>query len=464
MRKTYSMAATGIGMLMMGVGAILASQPAVAGPIVEFGDDGYLQIDVKFQGIADFTDFGSGADGTESRSDFDLRRARLVFTGMINDTWGAKFQTCAGTSATRNFGAGGYQLAMSNEKLNSNIRLTDGYLIGLFADSMNMKLGLSKIPLTRANLDACFSPLTHERSSFVYSPYGTDATKNSRDMGLVLSGNFMDDHLKYFAAIMEGREGEVRFYNPFNNMEFITSPEPSNSFEYVGRLHYAILNPEGGPTAMGYKGTYLGKKGTLLTIGGGFAYEADAAYKNTTPAGDMGTPGFLTTKVLNNETVDYTAYTADIFYEQPFDNGGVITATALYLNSDFEDAYKTATSVADQNSIVGGGNGQKDGWYVKAGYVLPFTVGEKGLLQPFVRYEDWNLASYLGVQDQGVQQWGIGINYFVLGDQKVRFTMEYYNTEFDKSTKIGDYLQMTGANTEMYDSYDVVTAMFMVSF
>ncbi len=75
------------------VGVLMLSQMAFAGPFIEFGDDGWMQIDVKLQGIADFTDFGSGTDGNESRSDLYLRRARFAFTGMLNETWGAKFQT-----------------------------------------------------------------------------------------------------------------------------------------------------------------------------------------------------------------------------------------------------------------------------------------------------------------------------------------------------------------------------------
>ena len=91
MKKRLSTAALAIGTCL--AGSLMLSQPTVAGPMVEFGDEGWMQFDVKLQGIADFTDFGSGVDGTESRSDFYLRRARLVFTGMLNDTWGAKFQT-----------------------------------------------------------------------------------------------------------------------------------------------------------------------------------------------------------------------------------------------------------------------------------------------------------------------------------------------------------------------------------
>ncbi|MCA1765335.1 MAG: hypothetical protein LC633_03650 [Desulfobulbaceae bacterium] len=229
----------------------------------------------------------------------------------------------------------------------------------------------TKIPLTRANLDACFAPLTHERSPFVYTPFGTDATKNSRDMGIMVTGNFIDNHFKYWAAVMEGREGSSKFYNPFNDTTYISTAEPDSNLEYVLRAHYSFLDPENRPTAMGYKGTYLGKKGKVLTIGAAGAYEKDAAYKNTAPDGMPGTTGFLTgsVDVDDGETVDYTALTADIFLEYPFDNGGVLTASGLYMDVDLEDAYQTATAVADRNTIVGGLVGQREGWYVKAGYM-----------------------------------------------------------------------------------------------
>jgi len=459
MKKMYPLIAAAGLCACLGAGLVLPEK-VVAGPRIDFGEESYLQLDVKLQGIMDYTDFGSSNDGQDSRYDLDLRRARIVFTGMMNDTWGAKFQTCGGTSATRNFGAGGYELAKNNSKTNSQIRLTDGYLIGLIDDAFNVKIGLTKIPLTRANLDECFNPLSHDRSAFVYSPYGTDATKNSRDMGFVASGNFFDDHLKYFASVMEGREGSAKFENPFNNVEYISSPEPNSNLEYVARFHYSFLDQESGPTAMGYKGTYLGKKGKIFTLGLAGAYEADAAYKNVTDS-----------TRLNEETVDYTAWTADLFFEYPFADGSALTATALYLNADFEDAYKTITytntaagnnAVADLNTVVGGLVGQKEGWYVKAGYLLPFTLGAKGKLQPFARYEDWDVAFLFGQRDQEVKQVGFGINYFVLGDDRVRFTLEYYNTEFDKPTRMGDYLSQTGANTLMYTDYDTITAMFMV--
>ena len=455
MKKMYTvLAATAFCSCL--AGGLALPDKAIAGPQLDFGDNGYLQFDLKFQGIMDYTDFGAGKNGDEDRFDLYLRRARLVFTSMYDDTWGAKFQTCGGTSATRNLGGGGYETNNSNSKTNSQIRLVDGYLIGMLDDALNIKIGLTKIPLTRGNLDECFSPLSHERSMFVYSPYGTDATKNSRDMGFVTTGGFFDSHLKYWAAVMEGREGSSEWDNPFNNNNYISSAEPKSNLEYVARLHYSFLNPELSPSAGGYKGTYLGKQGKVFTLGIAGAYEADAAYKNVIANGTGAT-------VVGDDTVDYTAYTADLFFEYPFDNGGVLTATALYLKADFDDAYKTTTAVADLNTIVGGLNGQKEGYYAKLGYILPVTLGAKGKLQPFARYENFDVASFSNVKDQNIQQIGFGANYFVLGDEKVRFTLEYYHTEFDKPTMLGDYLDQTVTHAS-YTSYDTMTAMFMVVF
>ena len=169
MKKMYTvLAATAFCSCL--AGGLALPDKAIAGPQLDFGDNGYLQFDLKFQGIMDYTDFGAGKNGDEDRFDLYLRRARLVFTSMYDDTWGAKFQTCGGTSATRNLGGGGYETNNSNSKTNSQIRLVDGYLIGMLDDALNIKIGLTKIPLTRGNLDECFSPLSHERSMFVYSP------------------------------------------------------------------------------------------------------------------------------------------------------------------------------------------------------------------------------------------------------------------------------------------------------
>ncbi|MEF3168809.1 MAG: OprO/OprP family phosphate-selective porin [Deltaproteobacteria bacterium] len=443
----------------------LGAMPLVtahAGPVMEFGDESYLQMDVKLQGIADYADFGSGLTGDDDKWDLNLRRTRISLTGFLNETWGAKFQTCGGTSVDRQMGGTGFSLANSNDKNNTRMRVIDAYLMGLFNDWLNIKVGLTKIPLTRANLDECFAPLTTERSRFVYTPFGLDASKSSRDMGIVASGNFFEDHIKYWAAIMEGRDGAAKFPNPFIDKTFYTSPEPDSNLEYVLRLHYSFLDPENGPTSMGYDGTYLGKKGRIFTIGAAGAYEADVAYENTAPAGAPGTPQFFEAKVLDDDKVDYWAFTADAFLEIPVTgNGDWLTLTGLYLKVDLDDAYKTARAVADLNTIVGGLVGQREGWLVKGGYILPFRVKDNGMIQPFARYEHWDYAHLYGVDDQTVDEWGVGFNYYPLGNLNLRFALEYQHADYDKPTKFGDY--MSQKNNIFYDDADILTLEFMIS-
>lgn len=418
--------------------SLAVAATAYAGPMIEFGDEGFLQMDVKLQLYGENTDFGSGINGTDDRNDIHFQRLRLSLKGMMNDTWGAVFQTCGNCGSSKTPLGYMYSLA-TNDWNDRDVRIIDAYVIGNFDKAFNMKLGLTKIPLTRANLDDCFAPLSLDRSMFVYSPYGGSPAKFSRDTGVVFWGSFLKEKLKYWAGAFEGREGTNRwtFGSPTivagatsltPGMTYDTSPEPDNNFEYVARVHYAFLDPEPGS---GYEGTYFGKK-KILTIGVGAAYEADAAFKNVNPV--MAAPGVAGSgvTVVNDETVDYKAYAADVLFEYPFDFG-VLTLNSQYLKVDFDDAYKTNKSPADRNSFVAGLNGQKEGWFGKFAYMLPFTLWKEGKLQPYFLYENWKFAHLLGVDEQKITQTGIGLNYYIK-KQRVRITAEYLKTDFDKET------------------------------
>jgi len=433
-------------LLMLFVFAV--ADNSFAGPMIEFGEEGYLQMDLKVQVYAENTDFGSGVKGTSSRKDLHFQRTRLSLKGMINDNWGVVFQTCGNLGTSKTPLGYIYSLA-TNDWNDRDVRIIDAYLIGSFSKALNMKLGLTKIPLTRANLDDCFGPLSLDRSMFVYTPYGGSPAKFSRDLGVVFWGSFFDDKLKYWLAVMEGREGTNKWTfsspTPLGKLTpdtvYKTSPEPKSNFEYVARVHYAFLDPEPGS---GYVGTYFGKK-KILTIGVGAAYEADAAFKNVNPNGT----------VVNDETVDYQAYSADLMFEYPFDFG-VITTNAQYLKVDFDDAYKTNRNPADRNTFVAGLNGQKEGWFVKLAYMLPFSIGKEGKLQPYVLYENWRFAHLLGVDEQKLEQKGVGVNYYIKGNN-VRITAEYLRTDFDKET------QMLGiANFQRIKNFDTFRLMFQI--
>lgn len=423
------------------VGLLWASAAsAQEGPSIDF--------EIKGQIFVEATDFGSGQDRQGMRTDIHFQRLRLVATGKFNDVWGFKFQTCGNCGSSKQ-GALGYGLTAQDVDWNDrDIRIIDGYATADFSEQLRLKVGLTKLPLTRANLDDCFAPLSQDRSFFVYSAYGTSPAKFSRDFGAVLWGGFNEDKLRYFVGAFQGREGITRTLHPLTGATVTSSIEPSSSLEYVGRVHYAFLEAEPGA---GYNGTYFGEM-KVFTVGLGFAQESDAVYKNVMPNGTL----------VNEETVDYSAFAADVLFEYPT-KAGTVTATAQYLKTDFEDAYKTNFNPGDRLVNITGLNGQKDGYYVKGAYLLPVSIGENGLLQPYFLYEDWKFAHLLGINEQTVKQAGGGINYYI-HRQNVRLTAEYLDTEFGTATPFvgGRVDPVTGAPIDKIQQYKTFRLMLQV--
>lgn len=450
---------------------MLCAGAAQAGPRIEFGEDGFVQLDLKGQFYVENTSYGGGTKGDENRTDFHFMRNRLGLTGMIDDTWGYKFQTCGNTGTTKMPVM--YALsAQDNDWNDRDIRIIDAYAIANFNEHINLKVGLTKIPLSRANLDDCFAPLSQDRSMFVYSAYGTSPAKFSRDLGGVAMGRFFNDRLTYFAGIFQGREGTSSAQvplGPIAGMTATSTTAPKTNLQYVGRLTFDFLESEEGS---GYQGTYFGEK-KVFNIGFGMAYQPQAAYRATTnvitysDGTTVAKPGVVPVKVgsaadTSKGTVDYTAFAADMMFEYPT-AFGVPTVTAQYLKVDFDDAYKTSFASAERLSVVSGMNGQKEGFYVKAAHILPFKIAKAGKIQPYALYEDWKFAHLLGIDDQKVNQFGGGINYYVLGDQRVRITAEYLKTDFDKKTA----LPVAGVNPSspyMAKSFDTFRMMLQVVF
>lgn len=455
--------------------ALCLATQAQAGPRIEFGEDGgFLQVDLKGQIFIENTSEGGGIKGDENRTDIHFMRNRVGFTGMLDETWGYKLQTCGNTGTTKMPFLYGLS-AQDNDWNDRDVRVIDAYAIANFDPAFNLKIGLTKIPLTRANLDDCFAPLSQDRSMFVYSAYGNSPAKFSRDLGGVAYGRFLGDRLTYFAGVFQGREGSSAVQSPLPTtagtgtapgQTFISSNAPKTQLEYVGRVTYDFLDSEGGS---GYQGTYFGEK-NVLNIGFGMAYQPNAAYKYTsnTGAASPGMNAFGSVLTAGNtDTVDYTAYAIDLLYEQKLP-AGVITFTAQYLNTDFEDAWKT-TSTGDRLSVTAGMNGQKEGGYGKLAYILPFTVGKAGKIQPYALYEKWDFAHLMGVDGQEITQAGGGVNYYISGDNRVRLTAEYLNTDFKAAIKYPVAgLIGAGPTTSGYvanlDSFDTFRMMLQVVF
>lgn len=166
--------------------------------------------------------------------------------------------------------------------------------------------------------------------------------------------------------------------------------------------------------------------------------------------------------MTGTDGVDYTAFAAHLMFERPVGEG-VVTATAQYLKTDFDDAYKTNFNAGDRLANIAGPNGQKDGWFVKGAYMLPQVVGKEGRVQPYAIYEDWKFAHLLGIDRQQITQSGAGVNYYVHG-QRVRVTFEYLKTEFDKPTGLigGRVDPVTFAPLDKFKSYNTFRLMLQI--
>jgi len=388
--------------LALGLFLGIVVQQAIAGPAIRLpNNEGWLQINYEMQLFAQWRDNGSGPDDDDSTTDIYFRRNRISFRGMLNDKYG--FYYAQEFQGDRYIGP----LDVWETPVNDFFVL-DAFFIANYNDAFNLRAGLTKDPLVREHNVGCFFPLSLDRSLFIY----TSIPRVSRDYGVLLWGNFLDNRLQYKVSAMEGID---------------SSNAPDSDFRYTGRVHYSFWEPENLPL---YFSTYLGEK-KALTIGAGYQFELDAAYGN---------------KTLNTDEKDYQAWTVDLFVEYPTESAGTFTFGAAYLDSDFDDAYKTG----DPSSWSIGIDGQKNGYYFKAGYLLPQKVGP-GQLQFFGRYENWSFAKLGDFEDQEIDWGSVGANYYLRG-QDLRLTFEYYVNDFDKEDS-------SKPITEDFD-----TATFMLQF
>ncbi len=360
---------------------------ALAGPIWTFGpdDEGLLKLDYKGQFQVLHRDTGASPDGDGDATEFNFRRNRLALMGAWGDNFGLYVQT--EYSEDRNILPFGV-----SDGSDGDFEMLDAVLRFKFSNSFNLWMGKFKYNLTRENLEACEMPLTLDRSIMIRAPF-----VSTRDKGVAVWGNLFDDKFQYRFDVMNGRNDSA------------SSPESNPRF--TGRVHVTLLDPEKG---YGYRGTYLGEK-KVLTIGAAYQTEAAVAY-------------------AGSKEVDYKAWTVDIFAEYPIEDIGTFTLSGAYVKYDMDDAYKNGTPDGD----VTGFNGEKNGGYVKAGYMLPNLP-----LQLFARAEGWSFAKLNDVYDQEVDVMGLGFNYYLRG-QNLKVTVEYSTLDYDKEVSVKDTETIVG--------------------
>jgi len=379
-KKTGIICATLLGLTLM-------AGPAFAGPRIIFGpnDEGALQIDYKGQLQMTVRDTGSGHDNNDTTTNFNFRRNRIALMGKYGDMLSLYVQTEFSEDQNVN------TLGISKNNQGSDFQLLDAVMRFKLNDSFHVNAGKFKYNLSRENLEACEMPLTLDRSLFIRTAYTT-----TRDTGVAVWGNLFNDIFQYRFDAMEGRKAVSG------------DTAPSSSFRYSFRGHVTLLDPE---KDYGYKGTYLGKK-KVLTVGGAYQFEPDIAYGDT---------------LNRTNKKDYKAWTIDGFFEYPFEDIGTVTASAAYEDVDLDNAYKAANPDSDTMGL----NGQKNGWYAKAGYMLPNLP-----LQFFGRYEKWRFAGLNNIFDQKIDWYSGGANYYFRG-QNLKFTVELSHTDFGTEGTVG---------------------------
>lgn len=386
------------------VGTVLLATPAFAGPTWTFGpeDQGALKLEYKGQFQLNHRDTGGGSDNDESVSEFNFRRNRLALMGAYGKHFGLYVQT----EYSEDNNISGFSVTDGD---NEDFQLLDAVMRFKYNDAVNFWLGKYKYSFTRENLEACEMPLTLDRSLLIRAPLASEGT---RDKGVTLWGNLFDQKFQYRLDAMNGRND--------------STSSPESAFRYGARAHVTLLDPENGH---GYKGTYLGEK-KVLTLGGAYQMEKDVAYSNT---------------VAKTGAVDYDAWTVDLFFEYPVDGVGTFTVSGAYADYDLEDAYQGL----NPDALTCGLNGEKNGGYVKIGYMLPNLP-----LQFFARSESWSFATFENVIDQEVDWYGGGFNYYFRG-QDLKLTMELSQADFDKEGYFG------GTKTEDFTTF---TAQMQVIF
>jgi len=356
---------------------------AEAGPQMTFGpnNEGVLQIDYKAQFQMLYRDTGSGPAGEDSTMLFNLRRNRLAFMGAYGDVTSIYVQTefAEGQEISA--------LEVRTDAPPSEFQFLDATLRFDFTDAFRVNVGKFKYSFSRENLEACEAALTLDRSLFIRAPF-----VRTRDDGIAIWGNLFNGVFQYRVDAMNGRMATTA-----------DAPQPESSFRYSARAHISLLEPE---KEYGYKGTYLGER-KVLTLGGAVQTESKAAYADT---------------IAKTGPKDYRAWTADLFFEYPVPSIGTITVSGAYAKMDLDNAYQGSNPDPDTVGI----NGEKNGSYGKAAYLLPSIP-----LQLFLRAEEWRFSSLNNILNQKLKWSSLGLNYY-FNKQNLKLTMEYSETDFEK--------------------------------
>ena len=260
----------------------------------EYGEQTKGEIGIWAQTWYQYVEDGkdSNADGLSDKglNDFMIRRAYLYLKGEATPY--ISFFTHIAADRIGQDGLDNPSLG-----LGSGVAFRDLWATFKLHEAFKIQAGRMYVPLTRNyGTTSTKALLTTDldwaqggiRSNIFYP------SKVGRDDGATLWGNIKDGLFQYRFMVSEGVESSTT--NPDDNLRF------------VGRISASLFEPE---TGWFNQGTYLGKK-RVLSIGLGGDYQKDLRF--------------------GTREDDYSVWTTDLFYDQPFSNGGALTLEAAYID------------------------------------------------------------------------------------------------------------------------------------
>ncbi len=281
-------------------------------------------------------------------------------------------------------------LDVPSKGLGTSLALRDGWAnFKLLNNDLMIQMGRMYVPFTRnygttSTKSLLIADLNWGQGGYrsgIFYPQDV-----GRDDSVVLWGNIFQDKFQYRFMFGDGVEdSEV---NPDDNLRF------------AGRVSFNFFDPE---TKWFNAGTYLGKK-QVLALGFGVDYQKDL--------------------IICGEKDDYSAWTADIHYDQPINNG------ALTFAASFIDI-NNAVNPVSWTQLASGNDGQI--YSAKTGYFFKQKIGP-GQVQPFAHYE------FIDPDESGKDGsnfYGMGLNYYLKGAaNKLTMDLSFMDQEqeFDNSS------------------------------
>ncbi len=319
-RKFFRLApALGAALVLMHLCAL----PAPCGVKTKIDDEKWFEVGARMQGWYQSV----GEENSPHLNDFMVRRFYLYVQGQVHPDVTFFTHLAAdriGQDGTDSPGSG----------LGTGFSVRDAWITYSPLEELKIQGGRMYVPFTRAyGTESTFAMLPLElpiaqggvRAKIFYP------SNIGRDDGVTVWGNIAKGLVQYRVGVFDGQQGSQNAQK---------SPRTS------GRISISPLEPE---TAWFNKGNYLGTK-KVLSFGLGFDRQADLKWSADRPE------------------ADYSAWTADAFFDHPVGSGAVTVETAFV---DMENSQE---------------HGDARTFYVQGGVLLP-PVTKAFRIQPYARYE-----------------------------------------------------------------------------